>query len=175
MEEKLPFGNISSRSWNVIYTAPRAEKRVHARLKEMGVISYLPLYTTIRQWSDRKKKVQLPLFTSYLFVKVNEKERLSILEVMGVVRFVFYLGRPAVVRQREIDGIRRFLRQTEGLRIRVRQGDHVEIAGGAMDGLYGEVVRISKHKVLLQIHQMGMSLVAEVDKAMVRKPLKKRL
>ena len=160
--------------WNVIYTAPRAEKRVYERLLELGVHCYLPLYTTLRQWSDRKKKVELPLFRSYIFVKPARGERLPILEVFGVVRFIYYLGKPAVVRQKEIDAIRRFLMQTEGYNIRVQQGDNVEIAGGPMEGIYGEVIRIGKHKLILQIQQLGMSIIAEVDKGMVRRPLKKR-
>ncbi|MFP4471735.1 MAG: UpxY family transcription antiterminator [Bacteroidales bacterium] len=160
--------------WNVIYTAPRAEKRVYERLKELGVHCYLPLYTTLRQWSDRKKKVIVPLFNSYIFVKVAEGEHRSILEVYGVSRFLYYLGKPAVVRQKEIDAIRRFLRQTEGYNIRVQRGDNVEISGGPMEGIYGEVIRIGKQKLVLQILQLGMSIVAEVDRGMVRKPLKKR-
>ncbi len=161
-----------AREWNVIYTQARAEKRVYDRLLEENIEAYLPLYTTLRQWKDRKKKIELPLFNSYVFVRVNEKERLKALEIYGVVKFIFYLNKPAIVRPKEITAIRRFLNKSEGLRIRVIIGENVEIASGPMEGVYGKVIRIGKEKIVLQIEQLNMSLVAEVDKAQVRRPLK---
>lgn len=158
------------REWNVVYTSPRAEKRVYDRLLELGIKSYLPMYKTIRQWSDRKKKVEVPLFNSYVFVHVNEKERLSILGIHGVVKFVYYLRKPARVRQKEINAIKRFLRQSEGMRIKVKMGDVVEIANGAMEGRFGEVIRITKTKLMLRIEQLNMSLVVEVDRSIVKWP-----
>jgi transcription antitermination factor NusG len=156
------------RKWLVIYTTPRAEKKVNERLTEQDIETYLPLYTTIRQWSDRRKKVELPLFSSYIFVRVGEKERVKVLETFGVVRFLFYLRKPAVVRDKEIEAIRLFLHQTEGLKIKVEVGQKVEISAGPMEGVYGEVVRIGKEKLVLRIEQLSMSLVAEVDRGMVR-------
>lgn len=161
------------RYWRVLYTQARTEKKVFERLGEAGIKTYLPLYTTIRQWSDRKKKVTVPLFNSYIFVHVNESERLKTLDVYGVVRYVQYLGKPALVRQKEIDAIKRFLKKTEGFQIRVEQGDQVEIATGPMEGVYGKVIRISKNKLILRIEQLNMSLIAEVDKTQVRRPLRK--
>jgi len=164
---------VQERKWHVIYTHPRTEKRVYARLLEEEIETYMPLYTTIRQWSDRKKKVELPLFNSYVFVRVNESDRLKVLQVEGVSRFVYYLKKPAIVRDKEITAIKRFLNKTEGLKIKVEKGEHVEIASGPMEGVYGKVIRISKDKLVLQIEELNISLIAEVDKAQVRKPLKK--
>jgi len=164
---------VNTKLWLVIYTQPRAEKRVYDRLLEQNIEAYLPLYTTIRQWSDRKKKVELPLFNSYVFVKLNEKERNKVLQVFGVVRFLYYLKKPAIVRPKEIEAIKRFLNKTEGLKIKVEKGDQVEIASGPLEGIYGRVIRVGKGKLVLQIEQLNISLVAEVDKAQVRKPLKK--
>lgn len=162
----------TTQHWRVLYTQPRAEKKVNDRLLEENFHTYLPLYTTIRQWSDRKKKVELPLFNSYIFLKVNEAERLKALDVQGVVRYVYYLGKPALVRQKEIDAIERFLNKTQGMRIKVDKGDNVEIASGPMEGVFGRVIRIGKDKLLLRIEQLNMSLVAEVEKTQVRKPLR---
>ncbi len=164
---------INNEPWNVLYTTPRAEKKVYDRLIEMGVETYLPLYKTIRQWSDRKKKVEVPLFNSYIFVRSPEKQRFEILSVYGVVRYLYYLGKPAIIRQKEIEGIRRFLNQTEGYKITVEVGDKVEIASGVMEGVFGEVIRVGKDKLVLQIEQLGMNLVAEVDRDMVKKKTKK--
>jgi len=168
----LISNEINIAPWNVLYTAPRAEKRVYDRLVELGIETYLPLYKTIRQWSDRKKKVEVPLFNSYIFVRSSEKLRFDILQVYGVVRYLYYLGRPAIIRQKEIDGIRRFLHQTEGFKITVEIGDKVQIASGVMEGVYGEVVRVGKEKLVLQIEQLGMNLVAEIDRDMVKKKTK---
>jgi len=156
------------KNWLVIYTTPRAEKKVAERLIERGVDVYLPLYKTIRQWSDRKKKVELPLFSSYVFVCISKKERMKVLETDGVVRFLYFLGKPAVVREKEIDAIKLFLHETEGLKIKVEVGQKVEISSGPMEGVFGEVIRIGKEKILLRIEQLSMSLVAEVERGMVR-------
>ena len=164
---------INNEPWNVLYTTPRAEKKVYDRLMELGIETYLPLYKTIRQWSDRKKKVEVPLFNSYIFVRSPGKQRFEILTVYGVVRYLYYLGKPAIIRQKEIDGIRRFLNQTEGYKITVEVGDKVEIASGVMEGVFGEVIRVGKDKLVLQIEQLGMNLVAEVDRDMVKKKTKK--
>ncbi len=157
----------------MLYTTPRAEKKVYDRLIEMGVETYLPLYKTIRQWSDRKKKVEVPLFNSYIFVRSPDKQRFEILSVYGVVRYLYYLGKPAIIRQKEIDAIRRFLNQTEGYKISVEVGDKVEISSGVFEGVFGEVIRVGKGKLVLQIEQLGMNLVAEVDRDMVKMKPKK--
>ena len=165
---------LDDKKWLVVYTKPRAEKKVNDRLMERDIETYLPLYTTIRQWSDRKKKVELPLFNSYIFVRVGAKERFKVLETYGVVRFLFYLRKPAVVRDNEIEAIKQFLHQTEGLKIKVEVGQKVEISSGPMEGVFGKVVRIGKEKLVLHIEQLSMTLVAEVDRGMVRQVTKRK-
>ncbi len=160
---------INIEPWNVLYTTPRAEKKVYERLMELGIETYLPLYKTIRVWSDRKKKVEVPLFNSYIFVRSSEKQRFEILSVYGVVRYLYYLGKPAIIRHKEIEAIKRFLHQSEGYKITVEVGDKVQIASGVMEGIFGKVIRIGKDKLVLQIEQLGMNLVAEVERNMVKK------
>ncbi len=157
--------------WYVIYTRARSEKKVYERLLDGQFECYLPTYKALRQWSDRKKLVELPLFNSYIFVRVRESELTSVLKVFGVVKFVNYIDKPAVVRQREIDCIREFLRQTEGYRIRVQKGDNVQISAGLLMGIKGEVLRITKSKVIIRIEQLGLSIVATVPRAQLKKPL----
>jgi transcriptional antiterminator RfaH len=170
---KPPTANPLAREWNVVYTTARSEKQVYERLLQEDIQAYLPLYTSIRVWKDRKKKVDLPLFNSYVFVYVNAKERYQVSQVPGVVRFVYYLQKPAVVRQKEINAIKRFLNKTEGMSIKVNKGEIVEIASGPMEGVYGKVMRIGKDKIILQIEQLKLSLTAEVSKGQIRRPLKK--
>lgn len=160
---------VAEKAWHVVYTTPRAEKKVNTRLVDAGIETYLPLVKTIRQWSDRKKKVEVPLFNSYLFLFLTEKERFSALQVPGVVRFLYYCGKPAIVKPKEIEAIKRFLNEAEGFQISVQKGDTVEISAGVMEGVYGEVIWVGKNKVLLQIEQLGLILTAEVDKNMLRK------
>jgi transcription antitermination factor NusG len=162
---------ITGPQWFVAYTIARSEKKVYDRLLVEGFECYMPTYTTMKQWSDRKKKVQLPLFTSYVFVRITESKLANILKIPGVVKIVYYLGRPAIVRQKEIDSIKEFLQQTEGYRIKVKIGDKVEISSGVMQGVFGEVVRIGKTKVVIQIEQLGLSLVATIPRSQLQKPL----
>jgi transcription antitermination factor NusG len=162
---------LSQHQWYVIYTRARSEKKVYERLLDEQFECYLPTYKALRQWSDRKKLVELPLFNSYIFVKVMESELASVLKVFGVVKFVHYVDKPAVVRQKEIDGIREFLRQTEGYRIRVQKGDKVQISTGLLMGIKGEVLRITKSKVIIRIEQLGLSIVATIPRGQLKKPL----
>jgi transcription antitermination factor NusG len=154
--------------WLVIYTKPRAEKKVNERLLEEGFETYLPLQKVIRQWSDRKKKVEVPLFNSYVFIKANEKDRFKILEVYGVVRFIFYLGKPAIVREFEIENIKEFLNKTKGSNITFKINERVEITEGPLRGKAGKIEQLGKNTIKLSIEQLGISLIAQVHKSTVR-------
>ena len=85
-------------NWYVVYTKPRWEKKVVEQLNQKGIECYCPLITQVRQWSDRKKKVDVPLFNSYVFVHLEESDRNSVFLSSGVVRYLFWLGKLAVVR-----------------------------------------------------------------------------
>lgn len=158
----------NTKRWHVIYTAPRAEKKVNERLESQGIETYLPLQKTLRQWSDRKKKVSVPLFNSYVFVKVDTKEYEKVWQVPGFSHFIFYLGKPAIVRQKEIDGIRDFLSRTTESEIRFEKNKEVEILDGPLRGHYGKIENIGKNSIRLRIGELGVSLVAEVQKSSVR-------
>lgn len=156
------------KSWHVIYTAPRAEKKVSERLVEKGIETYLPLQKVLRQWSDRKKKVDVPLFNSYVFVKTERHEYEKIYHIPGFSHFIYYQGRPAVVRQKEIDGIKNFLDKTETSEIKFEKNRIAEILTGPLRGLNGVIENIGKNSIRLRINELGISLVAEVQKASVR-------
>ena len=83
--------------WFALYTKPRNEKKVAENLAALGIEVYCPLVTTIKQWSDRKKKVESPLIPSYVFVKIEEANRKEVFQVSGVVQYVFWLGKPAKI------------------------------------------------------------------------------
>jgi len=156
------------KKWLVIYTRPRAEKQVNERLIEEGFETFLPLQKVVRQWSDRKKKVEIPLFSSYIFIYTKEKEREKILNVYGIVRFIFYLGKPAVVREIEIENIKEFLHRTKGSEIKFERNKMVEITEGPLKGKSGIIEQIGKNTLKISIEQLGVSLLANVNKSTVR-------
>ena len=88
--------------WFALYTRPKNEKKVTEQLVKLGIEVYCPLVTQVKQWSDRKKKVETPLISSYVFVHIEEKDRNKVFEAFGVVRYLFWLGKPAVIRDEEI-------------------------------------------------------------------------
>ena len=92
----------SRKNWYVIYTKPRWEKKVYSLLIDKDIEAYCPLNRVRRKWSDRIKWVEEPLFKSYVFVKVTEENLSSVRLIHGVVNFVSWLGRPAVVKNKEI-------------------------------------------------------------------------
>jgi transcriptional antiterminator RfaH len=140
--------------WMIIYTKPRAEKKVEQRLIERGIEAYCPTYITLKQWSDRKKKVELPLLPSYVFVKTNELERMLIIQESGAMNFVFWQGKPAVVRTQEIKAL-----QKEMLDILVPEaevGDYIVIEEGPFKGTSGKVKHVSKNQVVLVLENLGI-------------------
>lgn len=143
--------------WYVIYTKPKNEKKVADRLRLIGVEVYCPLVTLIKKWSDRKKKVQVPLFSSYVFVNLEENERDSVFQVQGVVRYLFWLGKPAVVREEEITALKEGLKETiASYEVRgIKVGDMVPIPSGPFHGREGIVKHISKNSLQLVLTDLG--------------------
>ena len=95
--------------WFVIYTKPQFEVKVAKALEAMGIRSYCPLFTQIKHYSDRKKKVEKPLLRSYVLVQLEDKDRAQVFTIPGVVRYLFWLGKPAIVREEEIELMRNAL------------------------------------------------------------------
>src|SRR5262245_5761586 len=98
-----------NKKWFAVYTKPRFEKRVTEILNRKKIENYCPINKVVRQWSDRKKLVNEPLFPYFVFIRITECELLSLKEIDGVVNFVYWLGRPATIRDSEIDSIKQFL------------------------------------------------------------------
>ncbi len=130
--------------WRVFYTFPRAEKKCEDRLINKRIEVFLPTYTALRQWSDRKKKVVEPLFKNYIFAKVDERDRLRVLQTDGIVRCVTFDGKPAIVSEEEIESIRRAISFEGEFAVvdyvpRPNVGTKVVVTEGPMRGLRGEV------------------------------------
>ena len=97
-----------NKKWYAVYTRPRWEKKVSDILTRRKIENYCPLNKVVRQWSDRKKVLHEPLFTSYVFVRISEPELNSLKQTVGVINLVYWLGKPAVIRDPEVEMIKRF-------------------------------------------------------------------
>lgn len=157
--------------WTAFYTKPRNEKKASERLSEYGYEVFCPTRTVLKQWSDRKKKVSEPLFTSYLFAKVDELQRQEICKDRGIVCSVFWQGKPVKIREIEIKAIIDFLEENpeaEGLTENLKEGEKIEIVQGPFKGEQGELLTIKGNKLVLSIASIGFSLVAEVARSKVK-------
>lgn len=162
--------NAENLDWHAFYTKPRTEKKLAERLRAKGFEVYAPTQTILKQWSDRKKMVEEPLFRSYVFVQIDYKDYLEILQTPGAVAIVRWLGKPAVIRDEEIAAIKEFLKLSSGMAIELRdfkKGDQLRVKHGNLENAVGTVVRQTKSKVILEIEKLGMALYAEVPKSQV--------
>lgn len=157
-------------NWYVLYTSPRAEKQVKDRIAIQGIEVWLPLHRAPRVWSDRVKIVEVPLFNSYIFVKCKEHELRDLLKIYGVARIVYYNGKPAIIRQKEIDAIKEFLEQASNRTLLV--GDEVEILSGALKSKSGKVTKIKKNYLVLYLEQMGATVSVDLTEVAPVKRLK---
>lgn len=144
-------------NWHVLYTKPRNEKKVSLRLSENGFEVYCPLIKTLRQWSDRKKKVKVPMFPSYIFAYIEEKERPLLLQDPGILNYVYWLGKPAIVRDIEMEAIKRIAESGEGVNVsntNFEKGQMIEIPEGPFRGLNGKIDKIDQRKLILFVEQL---------------------
>lgn len=159
--------------WYAVYTNSRAEKRVHERLLEQGVESFLPLQKTLRQWSDRKKLVERPLISSYVFVKIIQREYFTVRKTEGVVKFIMIQGKPVPIPEEQIDNLRILCGSDAEVEVSTdvyEKGDMVEVTVGSLTGLRGELIRVGrKHKVVIRVIQPGMNLTVDIKTNSIRK------
>ena len=157
-----PKYKMSSKyKWYTLYTKPRFEKRVKEELEAVGIDCYLPLHRTPRVWSDRVKLVDMPLFNSYIFVKSKDCEILSLINTKGVVRVVFYDGKPAIIRDQEISAIKKFIEAASGKVLCA--GDEVEILAGSMKNKSGKIMKVKKKYIILRIEQLSATVCINTE------------
>jgi len=156
------------RNWYALYTKPRHEFKAATQLDACGVDFYLPTVTKIKQWSDRKKKVVEPLFSGYIFVRGNEKDRLTALEQYAIVRSIFFEGRPAVVPNWQIENLQKMLEK--GIDVDVTDtitvGSRVKIISGPFKDIEGIVYENSNQEKILAItiDLLRRSVVVKIPK-----------
>ena len=161
-----------TKKWLAVYTKPRWEKKVDGTLLRKGINSWCPLQRVEKKWSDRKKIIDEPLFRSYVFVHINDEERLNVLQTEGVLNFVLYLGKPAVIKDEEIALIKSYLLDKEAV-ISVqslqgfRENDKVIISQGVFMDNTGTVVRAGNKKLYVRLESLGQLMVVEFPAAFV--------
>ena len=166
-----------SKKWLAIYTRPRWEKKVNQLLTEKGFESYCPLNKVKRKWSDRIKVVEEPLFKSYVFVKVAEKERTEFRMTSGAINFVYWNGKPAVIKEKEINAIRRFLNEyayVEARPMDVQLNQRVRIINGTLMDKEGKVLELRHKTAKIAIESLGYILVAYIDRTKLTSALPER-
>ena len=167
--EKLP----PTSNWFAVYTRSRMEKKAAAEMEKFGINSFLPTRKVLRQWSDRKKWVEVPLFNSYVFVNITDKEYNTVLQVMGVVRFITFESKAVAIPLHQIEAIKAYIDQGApdytAPQTPMEAGAKVEIVRGAMSGLSGILLNIKgKHRVKVEIDCVGQSLIIDVPKTSLR-------
>jgi len=162
MAGNLETSIATTTQWFAVYTRAKAEKKVAERLTLAGFEAFLPLQVVEKQWSDRKKKVAVPLINSYVFVKTTAKELMHVYPVPGVLTILKHLGKYAIVKNSEIDNLRILTKNSCDLTTSVKgrsyylKGTAVTITVGPFKGLYGNYVTCAgKHKVIIEIESLG--------------------
>ena len=149
----------SDLKWFAVYTHSRAEKKVNERAMKAGFNTFLPLITTVKQWSDRKKKVEAPLINSYVFVHTRKENLNSLLNIPGVLNILKHLGKPAIVKDVEIANLKIVINVVEEVQfidsIDLTKGEDVEVINGPFSGLLAKYIDVAgKHRVLVEVEAL---------------------
>ena len=162
--------NISSSQWFAVWTRSRQEKVAASMLEALSIPTFLPLRAEVRQWSDRKQKIMTPLFSGYLFVRMNlaeDSSRLQVLKTPGIVGFVGNNTGPLAIPSQQIESIRMVL--SSGLDYTVgpllKEGDRIRVIRGSLSGMEGTLVRTnSETRLVLSVDLVKRSLSIEVSR-----------
>ena len=143
-------------SWNVIYTKSRSKKKVEERLKNIGIEAYCPVRTKVKFWSDRKKSILVPVLPSMVLVKIEKNKRNQVFDIPGVVRYMFWLKKHAVVRDNEVDSLKILLESNNIIEQNVASynvGDEIKIS--PFKDQLGIIKKISKNQIWVVLKQLG--------------------
>ena len=146
------------KKWFILYTKPNQEIKVADQLKEMNINCFCPTVTVIKNYSDRKKKILKPLLPSYVFVNIEEAKRNDVFLAFGIVRYMFWLGKPAIVRESEIELMKQYLNgvyQSVSL-TKFTRGQLYKISDGLFSGKIGKVVETQRNKIKLELQSLGV-------------------
>ena len=159
---------VRGKKWYAVYTRARAEKKVYRDLTVRDIEALLPIQKTLRHWSDRKKIVELPLFTSYVFVRIAPIEHDKVLQTYGAVKYVSFEGKAVSIPQIQIDNLLLLVNSDADIVPNCQHfelGQHVEVMMGSLKGLTGELIREGKrNRVLVRIDHLEQNLLVNIPK-----------
>jgi len=163
-----------TKNWYAIFTKPRSEKKVFQRMLDHEIEAFLPLVKTVRQWSDRKKTLQVPLISSYIFVHMEEKDLYKTLPIQGTVNVLKHLGKPAKIKDVEIENLQILSSNSEKHEITncviVSNGDSVEVINGPFMGLIATCLKEgTNHRVIVKIDSLGTCFNVNIPLSFLRK------
>ena len=150
-----------TKSWYVLFTKPRHEKKLAERLQSEGWTVYCPLKKTTKQWSDRKKMIEEALFPSFIFIQCQEQDRDKVFVHASAVRYLYWLRKPAVVRSEEIQSIRHWMGEVNHSSITVESipvGSNVRLGAGPLMGQLGKVKEYRGDQVIIVLDQLGIQV-----------------
>ena len=160
------------KTWYALYVKSRAEKKVAAEFEALQIEYYLPLQKVLKQWSDRKKWVEEPLFRSYIFVHIGQDEYYKVLNVPGTVKYISFEGKAVPVPENQIEAIRYYLDEKDPEKtenVKWEKGLKVEVITGSLTGLTGELVEVKgKHKVIIEIEAVGSAIMLQIPRRKLR-------
>jgi transcription antitermination factor NusG len=162
----------SNTYWHAVYTKPRWEKKVAALLEAKGIEYYCPLNKVVKQWSDRKRTILEPLFKSYVFVQVAEEKKWDLLNIAGIINYVTWLGKPAKIKEAEIENIRKFLKEFESVEVvdgNLELNGTVKVKQGVLMNYQGILLHIYGNRASVKIDSMGLQLITVIDKKNLEK------
>jgi transcriptional antiterminator RfaH len=154
--------STQNRKWYVLYTKPRHEVKALERLVQNGFEVYCPMKTTLKQWSDRKKKVSTPLLPSYLFIKTTEKKHTLPLKDPSVLNYIYWLGKPAIIRDVEIDTLKGIISKDKAQEFEVRKlkiADEIDINMGKIKVEKAIIKSVSNNIIKAELKELGMTIV----------------
>lgn len=152
------------KNWHALYVASRQEKKVHEKLQKKNIEVYLPVLKTMRQWSDRKKMVEMPLLNGYIFVRIDATQNEKTLQTPGVVNFVRAEGKIAKVRETEIERLKQLIElgyqmEVNGVKHNYKEGDKIRITSGALKNIEGFVVENKEGRYIdVLLESIGQSI-----------------
>ena len=152
-------------NWYVIYTYPNYEKKVLKGSSQKNISCYLPTQKVVRQWSDRRKTIEIPLFPNYVFVYVSRQERFKILDVNGVANYVMHCGNPVIISDEDVDKIRRMAGERDiAVEDKLTEGSLVKIMDGPFTGMEGILFK-KKGQDRFGVRIEGINQVLSIDTA----------
>ena len=154
-------------NWYAVNTRPRWEKKVAQILDTKGIENYCPVNKVVKQWSDRKKIILEPIFKCYVFVKVEEQKKWDVKRIDGILNYVYWLGKPAKIKEEEINTIKKFLHEFSDVaveQIGLQVNKKVRIRQGVLMNYEGILLELSGSRAFVKIESMGLQLSAHFDK-----------